>query len=173
VLGRLLRHNGDSARHRVAGTEQSRSCPSGGAHVNFGWRDRRRLATELGEVVPRVAVGRMGWRHPLDATSREGGASWRRETRKEVGSWGCEGRCGVRRGCSSTRQQHAADGASGRAQRRNSGTEAHAAFDSAVRRHARHDARASRRQWKRKADGWAITQYPTAVQNDLNPFARF
>jgi hypothetical protein len=88
VLGRLLRHNGDSARHRVAGTEQSRSCPSGGAHVNFGWRGRRRLATELGEVVPRVAVGRMGWRHPLDATSREGGASWRRETRKEVGGAG-------------------------------------------------------------------------------------
>jgi hypothetical protein len=42
-----------------------------------------------------------------------------------------------------------------------------------VRRRARHDARAARRQRKRKADRWAMALYPVAVQNDLNPFKWF
>jgi hypothetical protein len=59
----------------------------------------------------------------------------------------------VRRGCSSTRQQHAADGVLGRAQRRNSGTEAHATFDVAElgRRVsvARSDlSRVERKEWR-------------------------
>jgi hypothetical protein len=28
-------------------------------------------------------------------------------------------------------------------------------------------------QWKRKVDGWAMAQYPVAVQNDLNHFKQF
>jgi hypothetical protein len=53
--------------------------------VRSGWWARRRPAVELGEVVPHIAAGHIGWRHPLDATSREGCASWRRGMRKEVG----------------------------------------------------------------------------------------
>jgi hypothetical protein len=75
-------------KHGFGEVVPSRSCPSGGAHVKFGWWDRHCPTAELGEVVPCVATGRMGWRHPLGVTSREGGASWRRETRKEVGGAG-------------------------------------------------------------------------------------
>jgi hypothetical protein len=63
-------------------------CPSSRAHVKFEWGVRRRPAAELREVVPRITVGRMGVRHPLSAISREGGANWRREKRKEVGGAG-------------------------------------------------------------------------------------
>jgi hypothetical protein len=69
-----------------------------------------------------VVVGRQGGGDCEGALSSNEEDGWR--------SWGCDGRCGVRRGCSSTQQQHAADGVSGRAQWHNSGTKMHPVFDS-------------------------------------------